>query len=321
MATKKRGRSGSGLGLGNILDVLSSGRDARGAADEPVRICVLVDLDAPRDLVLAVKECLVPVRPAATVDVWPLGVRVDALPKAPDAVVVLCGPAPGDVLSAVWHFSSLGVPSCMAASSALDAPDPALPDAQAALVETVAASDARVLPDKLAAWLVSAAGEKDVALAAAFPFCRREATRALARRCALENAAIGAVSLVPGSDFPLMTTNQAKLAIEMSSCYGRTLTPRRAAELAGVVGAGVAYRACARTLTGLLPGLALPLKAGMGYAGTMATARALQASFEQEDDATVSKAAAAPAAVTRPQAAPSLAPAPTAPDYLELDQN
>ena len=119
-----------------------------------------------------------------------------------------------------------------------------------------------------------------MALAAAFPFCRQAVVDGLALRCALENAALGAVSLVPGSDFPLMTTNQAKLAVQMSSCYGASLSPRRAAELAGVVGAGAMYRSCARSVAGLLPGIGNLLKAGIAFGGTMATARGVRASLE-----------------------------------------
>lgn len=278
MATKKNRRST--LGLGNLLEVLSQGRDSRADADEPLKICVLVDLDAPRYLALAVRDALVPKTPTAAVDVWPLGVRLDAIDEPPDAAVVIPGASAADCAEAVRLMAGLVVPSCLVVPSALDAPDLG-PDAQAGdLVGVVAASDAAALPQKLASWLVRAVGEKDVALAAAFPFCRQQVVDALALRCALENAALGAVSLIPGSDFPLMTTNQAKLAVQMSSCYGAPLSPRRAAELVGVVGAGMAYRSCARSVAGLLPGTGNLLKAGIAFGGTMATARGVRASLE-----------------------------------------
>lgn len=278
MATKKNRRSA--LGLGNLLEVLSQGRDSRADADEPLRFCVLVDLDAPRYLALAVRDALVPKTPTAAVDVWPLGVQLDAIDEAPDAAVVIPGASATDCAEAARHMAGLAVPSCLVVPSALDAPDLG-PDAQAGdLVGVVAASDAAALPQKLASWLVRAVGEKDVALAAAFPFCRQQVVDALALRCALENAALGAVSLIPGSDFPLMTTNQAKLAVQMSSCYGAPLSPRRAAELVGVVGAGMAYRSCARSVVGLLPGIGNLLKAGIAFGGTMATARGVRASLE-----------------------------------------
>lgn len=323
MASKKNRRST--LGLGNLLEVLSQGRDSRADADEPVRICVLVDLDAPRYLALAVRDALVPKTPTAAVDVWPLGVRLDAIDEAPDAAVVIPGASAADCAEVVRHMAGLAVPACLVVPSTLDAPDLGL-DAQAeGLVGVVAASDATALPQKFASWLVRAVGEKDVALAAAFPFCRQQVVDALALRCALENAALGAVSLIPGSDFPLMTTNQAKLAVQMSSCYGAPLSPRRAAELVGVVGAGVAYRSCARSVAGLLPGIGNLLKAGIAFGGTMATARGVRASLEGWSPAdALGQGRPAPAVPFSPATAGPL-PAAAGPsgdepiEYLEID--
>lgn len=323
MASKKNRRST--LGLGNLLEVLSQGRDSRADADEPLKICVLVDLDAPRYLALAVRDALVPKTPTAAVDVWPLGVRLDAIDEPPDAAVVIPGASAADCAEAVRHMAGLAVPSCLVVPSALDAPDLG-PDAQAGdLVGVVAASDAAALPQKLASWLVRAVGEKCVALAAAFPFCRQAVVDGLALRCALENAALGAVSLVPGSDFPLMTTNQAKLAVQMSSCYGAPLSPRRAAELVGVVGAGMAYRSCARSVAGLLPGIGNLLKAGIAFGGTMATARGVRASLEGWSPAdALGQSRPAPAVSFSPAAAGPL-PAAAGPsgdepiEYLEID--
>ena len=323
MASKKNRRST--LGLGNLLEVLSQGRDSRADADEPVRICVLVDLDAPRYLALAVRDALVPKTPTAAVDVWPLGVQLDAIDEAPDAAVVIPGASATDCAEAARHMAGLGVPTCLVVPSAVDAPELGLGDAAAALVGVVAASDASVLPRKLSSWLSRSLGEKCVALAAAFPFCRQAVVDGLALRCALENAALGAVSLIPGSDFPLMTTNQAKLAVQMSSCYGAPLSPRRAAELVGVVGAGVAYRSCARSVAGLLPGIGNLLKAGIAFGGTMATARGVRASLEGWSPAdALGQGRPAPAVPFSPAMGGPL-PAATGPsgdepiDYLEID--
>lgn len=323
MASKKNRRST--LGLGNLLEVLSQGRDSRADADEPLRFCVLVDLDAPRYLALAVRDALVPKTPTAAVDVWPLGVRLDAIDEAPDAAVVIPGASATDCAEAARHMAGLGVPTCLVVPSVVDAPELGLGDAAAALVGVVAVSDASVLPRKLSSWLSRSLGEKCVALAAAFPFCRQAVVDGLALRCALENAALGAVSLVPGSDFPLMTTNQAKLAVQMSSCYGASLSPRRAAELAGVVGAGAMYRSCARSVAGLLPGIGNLLKAGIAFGGTMATARGVRASLEGWSPAdALGQGRPAPAVSFSPAAAGPL-PAAAGPsgdepiEYLEID--
>lgn len=322
MSAQKKTKRGSSVGLGNVFDLLSSARDARGAAGEPVRLCVLVDVDAPRELALAVKACLVPEAPGATVDVWPLGTRLDAIRVLPDAALVVAGPVPADVASAASFFAGRGVPVGVVVASALDVPDFPLTDAVSQLVGTVAASDPEALPDALSSWLVSVLGEKDVALAANFRFCRRRVCDVLARRCALENAAMGAVSLIPGSDFPLMTTNQAKLALEMSCAYGADLSLARAAELAGVFGAGLVWRGCARTLAGLVPGIGHVLKAGIGYAGTIATARVVRASLERQvgERRAAGDARADDAPVVAPGApALSAVTATEANDYVEFD--
>lgn len=99
----------------------------------------------------------------------------------------------------------------------------------------------------------------------------------------MENAAVGAVTLIPGSDMAIMTANQAKLALDIAVAYGRGLDPSRALELAGVVGAGFGYRALARAVSRLAPGLGWAFKGAMGYVGTVATARALQVRFDFED--------------------------------------
>ena len=95
--------------------------------------------------------------------------------------------------------------------------------------------------------------------------------------CAKENAAIGAVALVPGSDMPLMTARQIRLALDITSAYNIDMSIETIAELLGVVGAGFGYRTVARTVAGAVPGFGWALKAGMGYAGTRTTARVIHA--------------------------------------------
>ena len=120
MANKKNRRSA--FGLGNLLEVLSQGRDSRADADESLRICVFVDLDAPRYLVLAVRDALVPKTPTAAVDVWPLGVRLDAIDEVPDAAVVIPGASATGCAEAARHMAGLGAPTCLVVPSAVAAP-------------------------------------------------------------------------------------------------------------------------------------------------------------------------------------------------------
>ncbi len=62
------------------------------------------------------------------------------------------------------------------------------------------------------------------------------------------SAAIGAVAFVPGSDMPLMTARQIRLALDITAAYNINVSVETIAELLGVVGAGFGYRTVARTV-------------------------------------------------------------------------
>lgn len=269
---------GKAWSVGRMADVVSSGRAALRGRDERVCLHVLVDGAAPRELACAVRDLLMPERANAEVRVAPLaGARPGS--EAVDAAVALT--APGGAADAIAAYAGAGVPVAVVVEGALEAPRLALDDAAAALVSVVAASSADALAQKLAAWLASAT-EKGLALAANFPFCRRAVTDLLVARCAAENAVVGLVRLIPGSDLPLMTANQAKLALDIAAAHGRALEPARAVELAAVIGGGLTWRALARALVSLLPGLGTLARVGVAYGGTLATGTALRLRFEAE---------------------------------------
>lgn len=297
---------------GRVLEVLSSGRSSFRGRDERVEIRVHVGAGCPRDLALAVKQALLPERENVVVEVLGLA-PVPASAGAVDAVVVI--PDVGGGEGVVSAYARSGVPVCVLVETVLDAPRLELPDQAAALVEVVAVSDAAVTPERLASWLVGTV-DSPLALAAGLPFCRGAVADRLIARCAAENAFVGAVSLIPGSDLPIMTANQAKLALDMAAAYGCEIDLSRAAELAGVVGAGLVYRSVARTLVGLVPGVGALLKAGVGYGGTVATGSALRLRFETGDlgvseflrrdhDAAAPEAAAGASAQALPSSEPA----------------
>ncbi|OUO32701.1 DUF697 domain-containing protein [Olsenella sp. An293] len=299
------------VSAGRILEVLASGRSALRGRDERVVVRVHVDPDCPREVALAVKGALVPERPGVVVEV--LGLRQQApAGELPDVAVVLVGPASCAAL--VESYARAGVSVCLVVEGALDAPRLDLPEQAERLVGVVACADAGDVPDRLAAWLASSS-DKSLALAAGLPFCRAAVAQALISRCATENAVVGAVSLIPGSDFPIMTANQAKLALDLAAAYGRDLDPARALELCGVVAGGLGWRAIARAAAGAVPGVGALLKAGIGYGGTIAIGNALRLRFELEDRPAPDRAAS-PAPERRPAAGLG-APAP-ADDYVTI---
>ena len=100
--------------------------------------------------------------------------------------------------------------------------------------------------------------------------------------CALENAAVGAVQIIPGADFPIMCVNQIRLALDIAACHGQPISVERLADIGGVFGVGLLYRYVARTLVGLVPGVGWLLKGAVGYAGTVATGQALSLRFNPD---------------------------------------
>lgn len=265
--------------VGRILEVVSSGRTSFSARDERITIRVHVDGACPREVAECVRDSLLAVREGGVVDVRDMRPPLPG-EEAPDAALVLTGEGRGAGL--VSAYARAGVSVAAVVEGALEAPRLDLPDQAAACAGVVAASSPEALADKLASWLAGAT-DKPLALAACFPFCRRAVTDALVSRCAVENAAVGAVSLVPGSDLPVMCTNQAMLALDLAAAYGRDADLSRLAEIAGVVGAGLVWRSLARALVGLVPGIGGVLKAGVGFGGTVATGRALRLRLELED--------------------------------------
>lgn len=324
--TKNTKKKGSGFSLSGLLDVASSGKESLESMDGAVRLRVHVGRGCDRSLVLAAKDALRAERPGGVVEV--MGLDAPAASAAdPDAVVVLAAADEPGAGPLVRFYLACEVPCALVAESALDAGE--FGSGSEGLFGVVSASSAEALPAKLGSWLCDHVDNR-VALAANFACCRDAVVASLAKTRALENAALGAISLVPGSDFPLMTASQAKLALDIAAAYGCGLAPSRAAELAGVVGLGLVYRGVARTAAGLVPGFGWVLKGAMGYAGTVATAKAVQARFEGAEALASRKGAAekdpaAPASgdliVALPAAAPDEGPVPVAREdgYLTID--
>ena len=265
--------------IDKALEVLTSGRAAEKSHDETVRVRVYVDPTAPGELVSAVRKAFVALRPGGIVDVLSLACGYVEDDVTADVVLVIPGANESAAADAVAAYARRGTHVGVLVESSVDAPHVSLDEVSASFVEVMGATDSVAATSKVARWLVRAT-DKGIAFAANFPFCRDEEIEALIGKCALENTAVGAVSILPGSDMPIMTANQAKLALDIAAAYGQSIDVSRAAELVGVLGAGFAYRAAARSLVGLVPGLGWAVKAGMGYAGTVSTGHALKARFD-----------------------------------------
>lgn len=134
--------------------------------------------------------------------------------------------------------------------------------------------------DMLGDLLVDICKSQRLALAAAFPFIKRPLSLEIVRTTSLENAAIGGISILPGSDLPLMTLNQAKMILQLAGANGEDIDIARAKEIAAAVAGGFACRAVARQISTAVPVIGWAVKAGIGYSGTYAMGRAVMALYE-----------------------------------------
>lgn len=251
------------------------------ARDLPVRIAILVELDAPEELVDAVREELRPKTSKAFVDVAVIEpgsvMRVDS---SVDAVVVLVGSGSNDVVPTLRELNRKSVPTVALALRADRGETARLLEHPDEDVLTGAEAVELVL-GPLAEWMMARLPVKRVAVAHNFAFTRRAVAREAVKSTAWQNAAIGAITILPGTDMPIMTANQAKMLLQIAAAYGEPLGYDRVKELAAVVGGGMLFRAIARQLLDFIPGFGWAVKGVIGYTGTMAMGEAAIRYFEQ----------------------------------------
>ncbi len=108
-------------------------------------------------------------------------------------------------------------------------------------------------------------------------------------RCAAENAAIGAVDVIHGSDFPLMVANQLKLSFSLAAAYGESPSARYALDAALVCACGIGWRAFVRRVSDVIPFGSWMVRATFGFAGTMATGLLLEARHDGTLKKTIEK--------------------------------
>ncbi len=269
-----------------VFDVFKAGRDAGRSAEETVSVLILLGDDADHDHVASLRDAFLAEKPGGLVSVRPL-----SDPTAPDAPfdisIIVPGTDEDDMKRAVAQLASRATPCAIIVGSSVETYDFSYLGYQDYEPAVISAIEGDSLLEKLATWIIGVT-DKHRAFAANFSFIRPIEVRHLITACAIQNATVGAINLIPGSDLPIMTTNQAKLALDIAAAYGKGLTLSRVPEMAGVVGAGFAYRQLARTVLGLVPGVGWVLRAGLGFGGTVATGNAIKARFEAEANAKLS---------------------------------
>lgn len=247
--------------------------------DAPVRVAVYLDAAAPRQLVCAVRDALVPQTTSALVRVE----RLAAEPAAPkpdtDVMLVIAGGAP-DLEPGVRRLATFGAPVCVLAETSVEVP---FITADTPLLGLIAATSEAHLLESLARWILDRT-EKDAAFAANFPFMREAAANRVITGTALTNMATGALFFVPGANYPVMTMAQLGMMLKLSSMWGYALRPERGYEAAAVAVTGLALRGVSRALCRRAPRTRLVVRALVAGFGTYGMGRALAAAYEHGVD-------------------------------------
>lgn len=122
---------------------------------------------------------------------------------------------------------------------------------------------------------------KGIALASRAPVFRKLAAAKIIHHTSAQNGLIGAVTILPGADMPVLTANQLRMVLKIAAVYNEQLTLTRLKELLAVIGSGFTFRALARQLLDFVPGVGWVIKGAVAFTGTEALGQAAQRYFEK----------------------------------------
>ncbi len=268
----------------NVTDLLKSGSKLGKEREQPVRLAIVVEPDAPDALIDVVRDRFKPYTANARleIEVSEPDVRL-VFGSSVDAVIGIVGSGRVGIAPTLADARERGIPTLAAgvASSGRDVAE-AVGNPYA---DSVADPDPeRLVDDEVASWLVDRVQGKRLALAHNFPFLRSAVAEEAVKSTALQNGLIGLVVIIPGADMPLMTLNQAKMMLQIAAAYGEHLGSDRIKEIGAIVSGGFALRAVARQLLVFVPGFGWAIKGAIGYGGTLAMGKAAVAYFERGGD-------------------------------------
>lgn len=266
-----------------VRDLVRSGAKLDEERSRQVLLQIVVEIDAPEELVEALRSRLVPETSRARLAIGVAGAdELLAVEPTADAVIIAGGGLGRYVMTLLAEARKAFIPTVLVCAGATSehariAGKTGHPAADVLVDEDVD----RLVGVRLAAWLSEEIPSKRVALAHNFPFLRRAVAEAAVQATAWQNAVIGAVGLIPGADMPVMTANQIKMLLQIAAAYGEPLGPERIKELVAIVGGGFVFRALARQVVGVIPVLGSAVRGGIGYSGTLAMGKAAIAYFER----------------------------------------
>lgn len=122
---------------------------------------------------------------------------------------------------------------------------------------------------------------KIVSVGKKLPPLRDFVAERIIREVALENGWLATIGILPGADYPFLTLNQIRMALELATIYEREINKSRLKEILSVAGGGLVARSLAREALSLVPFAGWLAKGGISYAGTLAMGKLLKEYFRR----------------------------------------
>jgi uncharacterized protein (DUF697 family) len=143
--------------------------------------------------------------------------------------------------------------------------------------QVIAERGPEALFESLAAWIIAALPDSTLAWARALGFVRQAMVTEVIQSTALLNGAIALAVFLPGADLPLLLFNQIRMYFKLAAMHGIDSDGVPYRELALLVAQAFAWRGLARRLITTLPMVGWAIKGTVGYGGTLALGKALEA--------------------------------------------
>lgn len=136
------------------------------------------------------------------------------------------------------------------------------------------------LNDHIGGWICAVLPNKETAFARTFNFVAHGVARDCVMLTTAQNAAIGALPIIPGADFAILTANQVKMLIQIAGCYGHDISKDMIKEIGAILVCAFGFKRFAGGLKKFIPVLGPVIGGGVAGGGTYALGVAIIEYFD-----------------------------------------
>lgn len=255
--------------LNGLKDYFDVSKNMQKLKDIDVRFVLFTSQDAPLFVVDALKAAFEPETGSGKLYIEMLTASsVEKAVAQTDVCIIVNGKDMALELTVAKRWQEAGVPVYFIGQSSenVEIAEIILPELSCSLAQT----QLQVKRD-LARFMVNVLSQdKAISAAFCFSFLRRALVLSLSQKMAVTNAAIGAVDVIPGADFPAMVLSESTLLAQVGALYGQEQTELRVLDFVGVLVWALASRSTTKYLEKYLPLPKSITRGGLAFASSYA---------------------------------------------------